>query len=240
MGLEIHTLPIKRTVDEAPGVRTFLFDIPEGFTWKPGAHIHAAIPGFNEGDTPNRELVRHMSVSTLPEEDALGFTTRLDSSDSQFKRTISGYGPGDELAFFKCGSILGLPDDGRPVVLLSQGVGIASMRPLLVSYARRVGAGELGGTPSVTSITVDAAPAGIFEDELSTLDARDLSIRRVAHRAEFNDAVRALPHPADSLFEVVGSDAFLRSAIALLRTLGVPDTSIVLDKKEAKRAPFFA
>ncbi len=85
MPLHIDTLPIVKTADQAPRVRTFLFDVPDGLTWEPGAHVHVAIPGFNEGDQVRRELVRHMSVSTLPEEGYLGFTTRLDSSDSLFK-----------------------------------------------------------------------------------------------------------------------------------------------------------
>lgn len=137
MPLHIDTLPIVKTADQAPRVRTFLFDVPDGLTWEPGTHIHVAIPGFNEGDQVRRELVRHMSVSTLPEEGYLGFTARLDSSDSLFRRTLAGYGVGNRLAFFKCGSILAFPSDDRPVVLLSRDVGVASMHAASKSFASR-------------------------------------------------------------------------------------------------------
>ena len=240
MALQVYKLPIARLVDEALHVRTFLFDIPEGLSWEPGAHCHVALPGFDAGDEPRRELVRHMSVCTLPEEGVLGFTTRLNSSDSEFKRALAGKAAGDELDLFKFGSILRIPDDGRPVALLSQGVGIASMRPLLVDFARRRAAGGFANVPQVTSVNVDASDSPIYGRELAALSCEGLTQRRVAHRAEFESAVRALPDPAGTLFEVVGSNGFLTSTIALLRSLGVPDASIVLDKKEAKRAPFFA
>ena len=240
MPFQKYTLPIVRVVDEAPHVRTFLFDIPEGLTWEPGAHCHVALPGFDAGDEPNRELVRHMSVCTLPEEGALGFTTRLNSSESEFKRTLAGMSAGDELVFFKFGSILGLPDDGRPVVLLSQGVGIASVRALVLDFARRRAEGGFAKTPSVTSVNVGREGAAVYATELDALAVEGLSVSYVTHRSEFEDAVRTLPDPVGSVFEVVGSKGFLTSVIALLRGLGVPDESIILDKKEAKRAPFFA
>lgn len=239
MSMTIYTLPIARVIDEAPRVHTFLFETPKGLTWEPGAHMHVGLHGFNANGERHPELVRHMSVSTLIEEGALGFTTRLNSSDSTFKQTLTHMGPGDELSLFKFGSVLALPDDDRPVALLSQGVGIASMRPLLLDFARRRAEGGFSRTPRVTSITVDAGEQGIFEHELESLKASGLTVERARHRADFEAAVRALPDPAGTLFEVVGSDAFLRSAIALLHGLGVADASIVLDKNEAKRAPFF-
>ena len=240
MPFQKYTLPIVALVDEAPHVRTFLFDAPEGLTWEPGAHCHVALPGFDEGGRPNRELVRHMSVCTLPEEGKLGFTTRLNSSDSPFKRALAGMSAGDELVFFKFGSILGLPDDGRPVVLLSQGVGIASMRPLVLDFARRREAGGFSRTPSLTSVNVGREGAAIYAAQLGALAAEGLAMTRVTSRVAFEDAVRALPNPAGSVFEVVGSSRFLLSTIALLRSLGVADDSIVLDKKPEKAATFFS
>ena len=239
MAIQFFTLPILRTVDEAPDVRTFLFDIPEGLSWQSGAHLHVGLPGFRAGGERHPELVRHMSICTLPEEGALGFTTRLTSSDSDFKRTLRRMGADDELTLFKFGSVLTIPDDGRPVALLSQGVGIASMRPLVVDFARRRAEGGFARVPAVTSITVDAAEQGIYTNEFDALHADGLTLERVAHRGDFEAAVRALPHPTETLFEVVGSDAFLRSTIALLHSLDVADDQIVLDKNEMKRAPFF-
>lgn len=241
--MQVYKLPIARLVDEAPHVRTFLFDIPDGLTWDPGAHCHVALPGFDADGERHPELVRHMSVCTLAEEGKLGFTTRLNSSDSPFKRTLANKRPGDKLAFFKFGSILGIPDDGRAVVLLSQGVGIASMRPLLLHFARQRAEGGLARTPSLTSITVDAGEAPIYGEELGALAVDGLQQQRVSHRADFEKAVRevaAQTQTENALFEVVGSSRFLLSTIALLRSLGVADTSILLDKRPEKAATFFS
>lgn len=44
--------------------------------------------GFNEGDTPNRELVRHMSIATVPDEGLIGVTTRIKTVCSTYKETL--------------------------------------------------------------------------------------------------------------------------------------------------------
>lgn len=239
MAMQLYTLPLVGMVEEAQNVRTFLFPIPEDFTWNPGAHIHVGLPGFNANGERHPQLVRHLSICTLPEEGKLGFTTRLDSSESQFKTTLRTLRPNDELTFFKCGSVLDFKRDERPVVLVSQGVGIASMRPLILAYVR-----DRVGIPSLTSLTVDSAEHGIYEREFEDLHAPNLELRRLAHRDELFDALADRSNQGDSagakpVFEVVGSDAFLRTVIAKLRELGVADADIILDKNDAKRAPFF-
>lgn len=234
--MDIYTLPLIGLVEEGPKIRTFLFNKPEGLTWRPGSHVHVALPGFNADGERHPALVRHMSICTLPEEGRLGFTTRLDSSLSTFKVALGKLYLGNELSFFKFGSALDLARDGRPVVLVTQGVGIAAVRPVILDYAR-----NQTGVPSLTSITVSGGAHGIYQDEFDSMeDVPGLSLRRVSHRAELADAIEAVPDPDGATFEVVGSDAFITGIIAQLRARGVADEHIVLDKNPAKRAPFFA
>lgn len=233
--MDIHTLPLVGLVEEAPKVRTFLFQKPEGLTWKPGSHVHVALPGFNADGERHPALVRHMSICTLPEEGRLGFTTRLDSSLSAFKVALGKLYPGDELSFFKIGSNLDLARDGRPVVIVAQGIGLAAARPVILDYAR-----DQTGVPGLTVISADRAESALYRDELDGLEAPELSLQRVAHRSDVEAALAAVPNPGDATFEVIGSDSFIASAIAWLRGLGVADERIVLDKKAEKRAPYFA
>lgn len=64
-------------INEGKDVKTYLLEKPDDITWEEGSHFHIAMLGFDEGDKPNKSLVRHMSIMTLPEENKLGFTTRI-------------------------------------------------------------------------------------------------------------------------------------------------------------------
>ena len=234
---EFYRSTIREVVDLGAGRREYLCDVPEGLSWQPGSHAHTGLPGFQEGGKPHRELVHNMSICTLESEGALGFATRLTSSDSAYKATLAGLGPGDEVTFFRASCGLALPEDGRAVVLLSQGVALAALRPVILDAAAR----NLPGTPSLVSISVDAA-GELFAGELAQAAASSAGITlvHVAHRAELEAAVRALAAPSERAFTVVGSDAFVRAQVALLRELGVPDESIVVDRDPRHRAPLFA
>lgn len=64
--MKIYWTKINKIIDETSEIKTYLLDCPENFTWEEGAHTHLALEGFNAGDKPNKSLVRHMSISTLP------------------------------------------------------------------------------------------------------------------------------------------------------------------------------
>ena len=231
--MEFHALPIVGLIEEAPRTRTFLFPKPEGLTWEPGAHIHVGLPGFDANGEHHPELVRVMSLCTVEREGRLGFTTRLDSSRSTFKRRLAAAKPGEELTFFKPGSELALRRDGRPVALVSQGVGIAAMRPIILDYAH-----SQEGVPSLTSLTVDRGPRGIYRDRFAQLERElpALNFQRASHRDELIAALAVVSAPTSSTFHVVGSERFLVDIVAELRRLGVADEEIVLDRDERRRA----
>lgn len=233
--MELYTLPIRAVRDEAPRVRTYLFDIPDGVTWEPGAHVHVALPGFDANGEQHRELTHHLSICTLASEGMLGFTTRLDSSDSVFKTRLATMGVGDELAFFKFNCLGLLRRDGRPVVALSQGVGIATIRPLILATAA-----DATGVPHFTSITTDRDEQGIYASELAKVSSNRIELRRVAGRAAFAQAVSELPQPDACDVIVIGGNAFIRSTYDQLRTLNVADEHILIDRKPMRRAEILA
>ena len=76
--MQIYWTKINKIIEETPVVKTYLLDCPEGYTWQEGSHMHLGLKGFNAGDKPNRSLVRHMSISTLSNENAIGFTELLE------------------------------------------------------------------------------------------------------------------------------------------------------------------
>ena len=226
---------IERVEDLGPGVRAFWCAVPAGFSWEPGAHAHVGLPGFQEGGKPHRELVHNMSIFTLPREGQVAFATRLDRSGSEYKRVLAGLGAGDAATFFREGCGLQLLRDGRPVALLSQGLGLSPLRPLLLAAAE-----DGAGIPQLTSINVRDAEESFFAADLAPLADSGIELVHVRHRDAFEAAVRTLPEPVATAFTVVGSDEFVRSTIALLRALGVADAAIAVDRNETHRAPLFA
>jgi len=220
-----HTLKIIEIVDEGIDTKTFYLEKPEDFNWEEGSHTHIALNGYDTNEVPNKSLVRHMSIMTLAHENRIGFTTRFPSQKSEYKTLLSTYDVGDQLKIFKLGSRMSLRRENRPIVLLSMGVGIATMRPLILSYIQ-----NKQGIDGLTHINVDPHPTIYRNDIESIKDGTFINIwtkTRVEYYQKLNELLRN-----DSIYYIVGSDTFLRSNIQKLKSIGVKIEDIMIDKKE--------
>lgn len=231
--MQIYWTKINQIIDESPEVKTYLLNLPEGFTWQEGSHTHFAFEGFNAGDKPNRGLIRHMSICTLPHENSIGITTRIKDQCSEFKSILRNMKPGDEVAIFKTHSNVPLKREGKNVYLLSSGVGLATFRPLVLEYGSNA-----EGVRSIHSLNVDSSKYYLFQDVFKTSTDTNFTAQFVDSRAEYYKAVKVFANDADGLFYIVGSDDFLRENIDLLRTRGVAREQILLDKREQSIAEF--
>src|SRR5699024_5880479 len=133
----IYATKLNEIGEEAPEIKTYMPACPEGFTREAGAHTHFAFDGFQAGDKPNRSLVRHMAISTVPHQKTLGITTRIKEECSEFKNILRNLEIGHEVALFKTYSNVPLKREDKNVYLLSSGVGLATFRPLVVDYFKR-------------------------------------------------------------------------------------------------------
>ncbi|MGB6780071.1 MAG: dihydropteridine reductase [Planococcus citreus] len=231
--MQIYWTKINQIIDESAEVKTYLLNLPEGFTWQEGSHTHFAFEGFNAGDKPNRGLIRHMSICTLPHENSIGITTRIKDQCSEFKSILRNMKPGDEVAIFKTHSNVPLKREGKNVYLLSSGVGLATFRPLVLEYGSNA-----EGVRSIHSLNVDSSKYNLFQDVFTTSTDTNFTAQFVDSRAEYYKAVKVFADDADGLFYIVGSDDFLRENIDLLRTRGVAREQILLDKREQSIAEF--
>ena len=231
--MDIHWTTIQSITKESDDVFTYALRLPKDFqTWDEGAHTHFGLKGFNDGERPNRELVRHMSISTLPEEGVIGITTRIPTPRSHFKETLRQLEVGDDVAIFKTHSNVPLRQEGRPIYLLASGVGLATFRPLVQQYVA-------DGTdiPFVHSLTIDATATPLFSDIF--VPSERLEVTAVNERAAYYEAVEQLATDERGLFYVVGSDTFLRQTIDVLRRAGRTPDQIVIDKHPSMRDDFF-
>ena len=229
-----HKVKITDIIEEAQGTKTFLLEKPEYFTWMEGAHTHIGMLGFDEGETPNKAWVRHMSIMTLPEDNKIGITTRVYPPFSEFKGKLSGLQAGDEVVLFKVGSRMYLRREEKSVVLVSMGVGIATMRPLIKSFMK-----DQTGIRELTSLTIDSSETFIYKNELDQLYNPKLTKYFAGTRKEFFEMLNVISEDIDAYYYVVGSDDFLKDIIKYLKNKNIPENYILLDKKEELLADYF-
>lgn len=231
--MQIYWTKINKIIEESPEVRTYMLDCPEGFTWEEGAHTHFALKGFNAGEKPNRGLIRHMSISTLPYEKTIGITTRIREKCSEFKAILRDLEVGSEVALFKTHSNVPLRREGKNVYLLSSGVGLATFRPLVLEYFARP-----DNVPNMHSLNIHSSKEFLFANIFESAPDKKFTSRFVDHRKDYYDAVKNLAADKDGLFYVVGSDEFLVQNIEVLLEQGIQPEQIKLDKRPQKLSEF--
>lgn len=233
--MQIYWTKINKIVEESPEIRTYFLDCPEDFTWEEGSHTHLALEGFNAGDKPNRSLVRHMSISTLPEENTIGITTRIREQCSEYKAILRTLKVGDKVALFKTHSNVPLHREGKNIYLLSSGVGLATFRPLVLEYIHNP-----DKVNHIYSLNVDSSKDNLFNDIFKTAPDKKFTAQYVDNRDEYYHAVEKLAQDKDGIFYVVGSDEFLIQNIELLLNQNIKPEQIMLDKREKQRTEFLS
>lgn len=233
--MRIYWTKINKIIEETPEIKTYLLDCPEGFTWEEGSHTHFALEGFNAREKPNRSLIRHMSISTLPHENSIGITTRIKEECSEFKTILRNLGVGKEVALFKTHSNVPLKREGKNVYLLSSGVGLATFRPLVLDYFERGDNVNL-----IHSLNIDSSKNYLFPTIFKSAPDKKFTSQFVDNRTDYYEEVKRLASDENGLFYIVGSDDFLKQNIRVLREHGVQPEQIMLDKHEQFRSEFLS
>lgn len=222
-----HKLKIVDIREESDKTKTYLLEKPIELNWDEGSHTHIAHSGYDDGEFPNKNLVRHMSIMTLNQENLLGFTTRLNDKPSEFKRRLAELNIGDDLIVFKLGSRMRLRRENKSIVLLSMGVGIATMRPLIKTFLE-----DNSKIPHLININVDNTNSHVYQSELDANETSNYHNYWTKSRVEFYQTLTNTISDNHSIFYIVGSDLFLRTVIKKLKSLGIKLDDIVIDKKD--------
>ena len=233
--MQIYWTKINKIIEETPEVKTYLLDCPKDFTWEEGSHTHFALEGFNAGDKPNRGLIRHMSISTLPNENSIGITTRIREQCSEFKTILRNLEVGNEVAIFKTHSNVPLKREDKNVYLLSSGVGLATFRPLVLDYFERA-----DNVNQIHSLNIDSSKDFLFTNIFESAPDKKFTSQFVDNRKDYYEEVKNLAADKDGLFYVVGSDEFLVQNIKVLREQGIKPEQIMLDKREQTLPEFLS
>lgn len=233
--MQIYWTKVNKIIEETPEIKTYMLDCPKDFTWEEGSFTHFALKGFNSGDKPNRGLVRHMSISTLPHENSIGITTRIREQCSEFKENLRNLEVGNEVALFKTHSNVPLKRENKNIYLLSSGVGLATFRPLILDYFERD-----DNIKKIHSLNIDSSRDFLFTNIFESAPDKKFTSQFIDNRKDYYEEVKNLAADKDGYFYVVGSDEFLVQNIEVLREQGIKPDQIMLDKRESQQAEFFA
>lgn len=233
--MQIYWTTIQKIIQESPDVVTYKLECPEGFSWDEGAHTHLALEGFNYGDKPNRGLIRHMSIMTLPHEQSIGITTRIRDLCSQYKEQLKKLTVGSSIALFKTHSNVPLKRENKHVYLLSSGVGLATFRPLVLEYFAR-----MDDISYMHSLNIDSSKHFLFTDIFTSQRDKNFTSEFVNNRNEYYARVQELAADSDGIFYIVGSDEFLRENIEILRQYNIAPEQIMLDKRKKQLQNFLS
>lgn len=118
----------------ADGTMKFVFEKPEGFTYKAGQSIDLTL--VNPPETDAEGNTRAFSLVPAPFESTLAVTTRL--RDTAFKRVLRDLPVGSPLQFDgPFGDFTLHEKAARPAVILAGGIGITPFHSIIVDAAHR-------------------------------------------------------------------------------------------------------
>lgn len=228
----MHKIKLKEVIELGDNTRSYNFEKPADLSWTEGAHTHLAHEVFMVDGVLDKGLVRHMSINTLPEEGYIGVTTRVPGSMSKYKTFMDDMVPGKEMFIFKTQNHMPLRREDKNIVLISMGVGISTMRPYIMRYLS-----DPMGIKSMTNINIDRGPY-IYKEELDGIRHEGFNNVYADSRVKLFESVDASIHLTDSLYYLVGSDAFIGEISKHLLGRGVHKSAIMIDKHAEKREFF--
>lgn len=235
--MEMITLTLKGFKEVADNTRMFSFEKPDGFTFQAGQYVVMRIDPTRLVEPDIRAGVRSFSIASAPHEDEVAFVMR--EGITGFKKTMWDLNPGDTVS---CSPAVGhctIPEnDGKPVVLLAGGVGIAPARAMLRDAAFR-----RDTRPYILFYSNRHIADAAFHDELLAADIVDFryvwTLSGVTDPATnpreergyiTGDMIRKyLPDATDCHYYVIGAPGFADAMKGMLLGLGVLPEDIKID-----------
>ncbi|HEX5797681.1 MAG TPA: FAD-dependent oxidoreductase [Candidatus Saccharimonadales bacterium] len=109
-------------------VVSFIFELEQPITWKPGQYMHYLFPHENEDD---RGHERWFTNSAAPFEGHIMISTRISEQGSSFKRALRALQPRDEIEADGPEGDFTVEDPERNYIFIAGGIGITPFRSIL-------------------------------------------------------------------------------------------------------------
>ncbi len=129
-----NTISLLSSEEVAEGTMAFYWKKPEGFNFVAGQFGDYTL--INPKETDAEGNMRGFSFITAPDENRLGFATRM--RDTAFKRVLKTFNPGDEIVMdAPYGDLRLQSNTSRPAVFLTGGIGITPVRSIILDAAKK-------------------------------------------------------------------------------------------------------
>lgn len=208
---------------------SFDFKTDEIKNWHEGSHAMVIV-------TIDDTLVgKKLSFVTLEEEGIIRFTTRIVEPLSDFKRGLMALSHKEYIKISQPSGDFRLLREGRPVVLLSNGVGVAGLRGHVKRFVERQYM-----VTEMLHFNVDSR-SNLFKEEFEGYQSQVKTFHTyyLSHRGAYygmvNHELRMLikRHDLDPIFYVCGSDDFVEENRRYLEDLDFSKDDIKVGGKQA-------
>ena len=229
--MDKHQVKILDIVEEYKNVYTYTLEKPEDLNWDEGTSFHLALPGYDEGEEVNKKLVHHLSINTLTDEGNISFTTKIPIRKSIFKKALAKLKEGDTVSIFKFESHMALRREDKPIVLLSQGLAMSTMRPLIKRFEQ-----DNEGIPELISFNVNSKDTHLYEADFENVDGSLFVKYWLDSRTDYLEKIKDLAiEKKDAYYYIVGSEAFVLDSLYILKDNGISSDQLIIDKDDEKR-----
>ncbi len=195
--------------------------------WDAGAHCKVFVKTelAYEGKT--------LSYASIPQERIIRFTTRISDKRSAYKSALAKLAIGDLVEVTLPKVNIKLMREDRPILFLSNGVGIAAIRPFVKAYES-----NKNGIPHVIQLNVDSS-GPIYQDEFSAISLQNPLFESyyLQHRQGFYSKLDVVlqglfeSHEKDPYIYIIGSEGFVRETFQYLIEMGISDEQLIIDQR---------
>lgn len=223
--MEINQVKIQDIISHSEDIKTYILEKPAMMDWIEGAHTHLALMDFDVNDSKRKEFVRHMSITTLADEHVIGITTKKYKNTSLYKEKLWNYKVNDVVKLFNTHSRLSLKRENQPIVLLSMGVALASVYPLIKAYSN--------DPFNIKSMSLyHVSKEGFLYSDLHNYHYSTCNLHHLTNRSSYYKQVENESFDHNTTFYIVGSDDFIMDTILILKKKKIKKQQVILDKNE--------
>lgn len=218
-----YELSLVRTVKEAEGIFSYMFNRPPRFRYQSGQYMEWTLAGSRTDSRGNR---RYLTVSSSPSESELMFTVKQPPQASAFKHKLARLRPGDKILASRLAGSFALPKDtSEKIAFLAGGVGITPFRSMVRDMLDKADKRD-----AVLLYSANSDSELAFRELFQKAEAVGLKTDYVTD-GHIDDTLlkRVLPDYKERLFLVSGPYGFVNAMEKVLLNMGVSYDRIVTD-----------
>ena len=211
------------SIEQQPGVHTFVFEPSQPISWQPGQYMHYVLEHPNPDE---RGTERWFTIASPPYEKNIQITTRLASEEgSSFKKALMAMKIGDNIEADGPKGQFILKEGDYHHVLIAGGIGITPYHSMLAQLAHD------SQPANAELLYANNDDNFVFDDELASWAAKDptLKIHKFIDKHIQVEDLKSYLSDEKSVYYLSGPRAMVERYESLLPDLGVAKDQIMTD-----------